>query len=91
MNLYVRNPRFDTMIASILHFQGEDETAFWSDSLYRFYPQLDKAYAAQLSFDERKSYITKVLKSVYEEAEPEIDRKVQAYTAYWNRHRAQIQ
>ena len=56
-----------------------------------FIPQPDKAYAAQLSFDERKRYITKVLKSVYEEAKPEIDRKAQAYAAYWNRHSAQIQ
>lgn len=79
------------MIASILHFQREDETAFWSDSLYRFYPQLDKAYEAQLSLDERKRYITKVLKSVYEEAKSEIDRKAQAYAAYWNRYSAQIQ
>lgn len=91
MNLYFRNPGFDTMITSILHFQREEETAFWSDSLYRFYPQLDKVYAAQLSFDERKRYITEVLKAVYGEAESEIDRKVQVYEAHWNRHRAQIQ
>ncbi|BBF42524.1 hypothetical protein lbkm_1206 [Lachnospiraceae bacterium KM106-2] len=35
-------------------FQSDDETAFWSDSLYDFYPQLEKDKAQRMSFLERK-------------------------------------
>lgn len=37
------NPGFDYMIKSITAFQGEDESSFWSESLFHFYPQLDKS------------------------------------------------
>ena len=34
----------NTTIQRILEFQAEGETAFWSEHLYHFYPQLDKAW-----------------------------------------------
>ena len=55
MEIVFTNPGVDYIIRQIMGFQGEGETAFWSDSLYHFFPQLDKAYAGSLSFDERKN------------------------------------
>lgn len=51
------NPGVDAMIEKIMAFQTEDETPFWSEPLYHFYPQLDKTYATSLPFTERKNYI----------------------------------
>ncbi len=50
MNLTFHNPGIDDMIQNILVFQSEAETAFWSDSLYYFYPQLDKEYVFTHTF-----------------------------------------
>lgn len=38
MNLAFQNLGIDKTIQSILAFQSDDETAFWSNSLYYFYP-----------------------------------------------------
>ena len=48
------NPGADYMIERIMDFQTEAESAFWSEPLYHFYPQLDKAYAISLPFQQRK-------------------------------------
>ena len=51
------NPGVDHMIQRIMAFQSEDASPFWSEPLYHFYPQLDKAYAVSLPFPERRNYI----------------------------------
>ena len=84
------NPGVDDMIGGIMEFQTEEETPFWSEPLYHFYPQLDKAYAASLPFAERKRYIERTLRSVYAELEGSINEKVGLYTRHWNACKAQI-
>lgn len=69
MNVEFKNPGIDYMIERILDFQTETESVFWSEPLYHFYPQLDKVYAASLSFAERKSYIERTMRAVYMELE----------------------
>ena len=54
MEIVFVNPGVDYMIQRIMDFQTEDESAFWSEPLYHFYPQLEKAYATSLPFAERK-------------------------------------
>ena len=51
------NPGVDYMIQSIMHFQAEGESEFWSEPLYHFYPQLDRTFAASLPVAERRDYI----------------------------------
>lgn len=84
------NPGVDYMIEGIMAFQAEDESAFWSEPLYHFYPQLDKTYATSLPFAERKSYIECTLRSVYAEIDGTINEKVDLYTRHWNTCKAQI-
>lgn len=69
MNVEFKNPGIDYMIERILDFQTETESVFWSEPLYHFYPQLDKVYAASLSFAERESYIERTMRAVYMELE----------------------
>lgn len=77
------NPGVDYMIDRIMAFQTEDESAFWSEPLYHFYPQLDKAYATSLPFHERKDYIERTMRAVYAELEDSINEKVTLYSRHW--------
>lgn len=84
------NPGVDYMIKQILAFQTEEDTPFWSEPLYHFYPQLDKSHAAGLPFCERKEYIARTMRTVYVELEATINHKVTMYTRHWSSCKAQI-
>ena len=64
MDIRYTDPGFDYSIDSIFLFQTEDETPFWTDSLYYFYPQLDRARTAALLPAERRVYVTDTLRGV---------------------------
>lgn len=83
MEVTFKNPGVDYMIYGIMAFQMEEETAFWSEPLYHFYPQLDKAYATSLPFPKRKEYIERTMRTVYVELEEAINKKVALYTRHW--------
>ncbi len=84
------NPGVDYMVQSIMAFQAEEESAFWSEPLYHFYPQLDKAYAAKVSFPERKDYIEHTLRCVYAGLKNTINEKVSLYSRHWAACKPQI-
>lgn len=90
MNITFVNPGVDYMLQRIMAFQMEEESSFWSEPLYHFYPQLDKAYAASLPFSERKAYIERILRDVYMELEDSIQEKVTLYTRHWTDCKGQI-
>ena len=77
------NPGVDYMIERIMAFQTEDESAFWSAPLYYFYPQLDKDYATNLPFPERKEYIERTMRAVYIDLEDTINDKIASYSRHW--------
>lgn len=83
MEVTFMNPGVDYMIERIMAFQTEDESTFWSEPLYHFYPQLDKAYATSLSFPERKAYIERTMRNVYTDLEDTINEKVSLYSRHW--------
>ena len=90
MEIVFVNPGVDYMIHQIMGFQGEEETAFWSDPLYHFFPQLDRAYAEALPFAEKKKYIDSVLRKAYAELEDTINEKTALYSQHWKNCRVQI-
>lgn len=90
MELRFINPGADYMIQSIMAFQTEGESAFWSDPLYHFFPQLDKAYAASLPFPERKNYMEHTLRTICRGLEEKINEKVTLYARHWTACKAQI-
>lgn len=83
MELIFVNPGVDYMIDKIMAFQTEDESAFWSEPLYHFYPQLDKDYAASLPFPERKEYIERTMRAIYIDLEDTINEKAALYSRHW--------
>lgn len=90
MELTFINPGFEYMIDRIMDFQTEDSSAFWTEPLFHFYPQLDKAYADSLSLSEKKNYIQGVLSRVYEKQEPVINKKAETYSKHWEACKPQI-
>lgn len=90
MEVTFRNPGVDCMLRQIMEFQTEGESAFWSEPLYHFYPQLDRAHAMGLPFEKRKEYIESVLRAVYAELEPTINEKAALYAAHWAACKKQI-
>ena len=83
MEITFVNPGVDYMIERIMEFQTEEESAFWSEPLYHFYPQLDKTYASSLSFPERKEYIERTMRAVYTDLEDTINENVVSYSRHW--------
>lgn len=84
MKVTFANPGVDYMIERIMAFQTENEAAFWSEPLYHFYPQLDKAYAASLPFPKRKEYIERTMRTVYAGLEDTVNDKAELYSRYWS-------
>ena len=77
------NPGVNDMIEQIMAFQSEDAPPFWSEPLYHFYPQLDKAYSVSLPFPERRKYIERTMRAVYMEQENMINERVTLYSQHW--------
>lgn len=90
MDIIFENPGVDYMIRQIMAFQTEKESAFWSEPLFHFYPQLDKNYAATLPFPEKKEYIDRTLRAVYIDLEDTINEKAVLYSRQWADCREQI-
>lgn len=89
MNITFVNPGVEYMLARILDFQTEEASSFWTEPLYYFYPQLDREFTKSLKPEERRDYITSVLRLVYHELEDTFDQKVIEYASYWDIYRKQ--
>lgn len=90
MNLTFVNPGMDYMIQSIMAFQSDEETSFWTEPLYHFYPQLDKEHAQKLTLPERRKYIKFVMQETYADLEETMNQKLTAYISHWEKYRTQI-
>ena len=90
MDIQFTNPGADYMIRQIMLPLSEGETAFWTEPLYHFYPELDRDYAKSLPFPEKKSYIEHTLRAAYLKLADTIDAKAALYAAYWAECRAQV-
>lgn len=90
MEITFVNPEADYMIQRIMDFQTEDGSAFWSEPLYHFYPQLDRVYALSLPFPERRNYIERTLRKIYIELSDTINEKAVLYSRHWENCKEQI-
>lgn len=91
MHIEFVNPGFQYMLDSIMEFQQDDSSAFWNESLFYFFKELDKEYAYSLSTEKRKKYFEEKLSEIYKANEQLLKEKIQAYSRYWNLHRVEIE
>lgn len=91
MNIQYQNPGFEHSLNSILLFQDEDLSPFWTDSLLYFYPQIQKEEWLIRNADRKRQYLTEILSVVYQNLQPELAEKVSAYNRHFSVHQAQIE
>lgn len=92
MKILYKNPGFEYSIDSIMLFQTEKQTPYWSESLLYFYPQLEKQELVKLNLEDKKKYISKVLYDVYhKEIKNEINEKVNRYNIHFLKYKNQIE
>ena len=91
MKLTFINPGFEYSVDSILLFQTEDETPYWSDTLLYFYPHLDAAQLRGHDSTCKKAYLMEALAGTYASLEPEINGKIERYAAHWSKYNPQIE
>lgn len=92
MKIEYKNPGYEYSINSIILFQTGEETPFWSDPLFYFYPQINKEEFTKCSLADRNQYISEILYNMYhQEIKKEIDKKVDSYNSYFLKYREQIE
>lgn len=91
MNIKFQDPGFQYSINSIMMFQTEEQSDWWKESLFYFYPNLDQKYFDSLSQPKRERYLEETLADFYMEHQPNIKEKIQTYQKYWNCHKSQIE
>lgn len=90
MDVQFFNPKAEYMVESIIAFQSADEKPFWTEPLYRLYPRIDRSYAENLPFAERKRYMERCIRGIYAEMEDEINDKTERYARHWTACKPQI-
>ena len=61
MNVTYKNPGCEYSIESIMLFQTEEQSSFWSEPLLYFYPEIDKNEITGRDLAGRKEYLFEVL------------------------------
>lgn len=91
MKVSYKNPGFEHSVNSIMLFQTDKQSSYWSDALFYFYPQIDKQELTKFNFEAKKEYLSERLYDVYHrEIVFEIDEKVNIYNAHFMKHKDQI-
>lgn len=91
MNVKFTNPGFEYSIDSILLFQTEEATPYWSDALLYFYPQLKKEELQKRTLDGKKEYLLETLSEVYGDIKEELEEKVIQYNDHFSKYKGQIE
>lgn len=91
MDLTFKDPGLQYSIDSILIFQTEEQSEWWKESLFMFYPQIDRQYFDSLNAKGRDSYLKNTLKSIYEESKPQIADKLKQYRQHWLSNKQQVE
>lgn len=90
MNVTYKNPGFEHSINSILLFQTNEQTPYWSEAVFYFYPQINKEELLKCEPGEQAKYFTDKLARVYQEILPEIEEKAIRYNEHFLKYENQI-
>ncbi len=90
MKVTYKNPGFRHSLDSILLFQTEGQTPYWSDAVFCFYPQICKEEFIKRDTAGKVQYLTNQLESVYNEILPELEEKPLKYNEHFLKYEGQI-
>ena len=86
-----RNPGFEHSIDSILLFQEDTGSPYWSDALLFFYPQLSRQQLCHRTREEKRAYLAAELRGVWGQLADELDKKVESYNIRFHRYHEQME
>lgn len=89
MRLKFINPELEYSIDSILPFHDGTHSEFWTNSLFYFYPKIDKNKFNTLTEAKRREYLRENLSEAINFKE--LDKKVIDYQNYWDANAVDIQ
>lgn len=70
-------------INSILHFQTDDNSLYWRETLFQVYPFLDKDKGLDADWCIRREYLSEQLAVLYVQVENELKAKADMFNQYW--------
>lgn len=89
MKLEYKKPELEYSVESIMLFHDGTQSEYWTESLFYFYPQIDKTKFQSLEVYQRKEYLKDVLSKVI--LTIDLDKKVIEYQKYWDTNVSDIQ
>ena len=89
MKLEYKNPTLEYSIESIMQFHDGTQSEYWTETLFYFYPQIDKTMFQNIEVDKRKEYLRDILSKVI--LTTDLDKKITEYQTYWNANAFDIQ
>ena len=91
MDVIYTYPGIEYSVESIVDFQSESD--WWKDSLFHFYPQIDKIAFASLSEQKKRCYLHDMLHELCLENNllDEIRKKASSYYDRWKLFKVQIE
>lgn len=90
MNVIYEYPGVAYSVGSIMEFQQEDTREFWNDSLFEFFPGVDKARFKHLPLKAREAYLLDYFTQFSKENEGILTDKVISYNQRWQTYQPQI-
>ena len=90
MNLIYKYPGKEYSINRILEFQGDEQSGFWSEPLFHFFPDIDRDLFKSFNYSQRMSYLNDFFDKFLMENESLIHEKVIKYNERWELYKPQI-
>lgn len=90
MNLIYEYSGIMRSIDSIMAFTGEEQTDFWSEPFFNFFPDIDKKGFKTLTNEQRKQYLIDYFLRFEKENKEIIAEKIYKYNERWETYQSQI-
>lgn len=90
MNLIYEYSGIMRSIDSIMTFTGEEQTDFWSEPFFYFFPDIDKKRFKTLTNEQRKQYLIDYFLRFEKENKEIIAEKIYKYNERWETYQSQI-
>lgn len=90
MNLIYRYPGIKYSIDSIMEFQGDEQSAFWSEPLFHFFSEIDREVFKGFDYNQRRVYLNEFFCKFSMENESLIQKKIIKYNERWELYKPQI-
>ena len=90
MDLIYKYPGKEYSINSILEFQRDEQSAFWSEPLFHFFPNIDRELFKSFNYSQRVNYLNEFFNKFSMENEPHINEKIIKYNEIWKLYKSQI-